>query len=171
MAVDGFQGKGLVNSFLRGDDTTGTLTSPAFKIERRNIRFLIGGANYPGETCINLLSSGRVVRTATGIDSEHLEPQQWDVTDLAGQSVTLEIVDQRKGGWGHINVDQIVQTDSTPPKTLENPLREIRAEKKYLNLPVKNGARKRLMTIKSGGKIVRQFTIELADAEPDWWAF
>src|SRR5262249_29889642 len=148
MSVDGFQGKGLVNSFLRGDDTTGALTSPSFKIERRYIRFLIGGGNYPNETCINLLSSRRIIHTSTGINSEHLEPQQWDVADLAGQSVTIEIVDQRKAGWGHINIDQIVQTDSTLPKILENPTRELRAEKKYLNLPVKNGAPKRLMTIK-----------------------
>ena len=43
MAVDGFLGKGLVNSFLGGDDSTGTLTSPPFKIERPFISFLIGG--------------------------------------------------------------------------------------------------------------------------------
>jgi sucrose-6-phosphate hydrolase SacC (GH32 family) len=171
MAVSGFDGKGLVNSFLRGDDTTGSLTSPAFKIERRYIRFLIGGGNYPGETCINLLASGRVARTATGPNSEHLEPQQWDVTELAGQNVTIEIVDQRKGGWGHINVDQIVQTDASLPKTLENASREIRAEKKYLNLPIKNGAPKKLMTVRADDKLVDQFTIELADGEPDWWAF
>jgi hypothetical protein len=34
MVVDGFQGKGLVNSFYQGDRTTGTLTSPAFVIDR-----------------------------------------------------------------------------------------------------------------------------------------
>jgi fructan beta-fructosidase len=33
MVVDGFKGKGLVNSFLGGDGATGTLTSPLFKIE------------------------------------------------------------------------------------------------------------------------------------------
>ncbi len=48
--------------------------------------------------------------------------------------------------------------------------REFRAEKKYLNLPVKNGAPKRLVTMAAEGKLVRQFDIELADAEPDWWA-
>src|SRR3954465_208245 len=32
MPVDGFQGKGLVNSFHKGDGTTGTLTSPEFVI-------------------------------------------------------------------------------------------------------------------------------------------
>jgi fructan beta-fructosidase len=144
---------------------------PPFKTERRYIRFLIGGGNHPGEICINLLASGRIARTATGPNSEHLELYQWDVTELSGQTVTIEIVDQRKGGWGHINVDQIVQTDSSLPKILENPDRELRAEKKYLNLPIKNGAPKKQMTIKAGGKAVRQFTIELADGEPDWWAF
>jgi fructan beta-fructosidase len=171
MPVSGYEGKGLVNSFLRGDDTTGTLTSPPIKVERRYIRFLIGGGNHPGETCINLLASGRIARTAAGPDNEHLELQQWDVAELAGQNVTIEIVDRRKGGWGHINIDQIIQTDSSLPKILENPSREIRAEKKYLNLPIKNGAPKKLITIKAGDKIVRQFNIELADAEPDWWAF
>lgn len=171
MPVSGFEGTGLANSFLHGDDTIGSLSSPAFKIERRYIRFLIAGGNYPGETCINLLSSGRIVRTATGANSEHLEPFQWDVAELAGQSVTLEIVDQRKGGWGHINVDQIVQTDSPLPQTLTDATREFRAEKKYLNLPVKNGAPKRLVTITENNKIVRQFSIELADSNPDWWAF
>ena len=43
MQVDGFAGKGLVNSFRKGDDSTGRLTSPEFKIERAGISFLIGG--------------------------------------------------------------------------------------------------------------------------------
>ena len=41
--VSGFLGKGLVNTFLGGDDPQGTLTSPAFKISRKDINFLIGG--------------------------------------------------------------------------------------------------------------------------------
>ena len=34
MAVSGFVGKGLVNSFVGGDSATGTLASPEFKVER-----------------------------------------------------------------------------------------------------------------------------------------
>ena len=34
MTVTGFQGRGLVNSFLGGDRATGTLTSPPFRINR-----------------------------------------------------------------------------------------------------------------------------------------
>ena len=54
MKVSGFKGKGLVNSYYKGDDTIGTLTSPAFKIERKYISFLVGGGMHPGKACINL---------------------------------------------------------------------------------------------------------------------
>src|SRR3990172_3262548 len=42
MPVEGFRGQRLVNSFFKGDGTVGTLGSPAFRIERRYLRFLIG---------------------------------------------------------------------------------------------------------------------------------
>ena len=91
MAVDGFQGKGMVNSFSKGDSSTGTLTSPTFPIQRRNLQFLIGGGKDPGKTCINLLIDGKVVRTATGPNdrpggSEHLDWQGWDVTEFVGKT-------------------------------------------------------------------------------------
>jgi fructan beta-fructosidase len=35
MNVEGFRGKGLVNSFNKGDDSIGSLTSPGFRIERK----------------------------------------------------------------------------------------------------------------------------------------
>src|SRR5580704_496760 len=43
MPVTGFKGKGLVNSFNGGDKSTGTLTSPAFKVQRKYFNFLVGG--------------------------------------------------------------------------------------------------------------------------------
>ena len=84
MHVDGFQGKGLVNSFQGGDNALGKLTSPKFKIERKFVTFLIGGGGYANETCMNLLIDGKVVRTATGPNteaggSETLAPAAWDV--------------------------------------------------------------------------------------------
>jgi hypothetical protein len=116
MAVDGFTGEGLANSFVGGDKSTGTLTSPPFKIERPFISFLIGGGGYSNETCMNLIVDGKTVRTATGPNiqsggSERLQPGGWDVREFSGRDAVVEIVDKRTGGWGHINVDQIVQTD------------------------------------------------------------
>ncbi len=46
-----------------------------------------------------------------------------------------------------------------------------KAEKRYLNLPVKNGASKRVLRLVVNGKTERKFEIELANGEPDWWAF
>lgn len=109
-AVSGFQGSGLVNSFVGGDDTTGRLVSKPFTIERRYIRFLVGGGSFP-TTQVRLVVGGKTVRTAAGRNHEMLEPAAWDVSDLAGQSARIEIVDTQAGGWGHINVDQIEFSD------------------------------------------------------------
>lgn len=90
MAVEGFEGKGLVNSFFKGDASTGTLTSPEFTVERKFINFLIGGGKHENETCINLLIDGKVVRTTSGPNdksggTERLDWQAWDVADLKGK--------------------------------------------------------------------------------------
>ncbi|MGS2741880.1 DUF4980 domain-containing protein [Sinomicrobium sp. M5D2P17] len=47
----------------------------------------------------------------------------------------------------------------------------IKAEKKWLLLPVKNGAQKKKMTVSHNGEVVREFEIELADENPDWYAY
>jgi fructan beta-fructosidase len=176
MPVGGFHGRGLVNSFTGGDGATGRLTSPAFKLERKYLTFLIGGGKHPGKTCLNLLVAGKIVRTATGPNdrpgwSEMLAPHQWDVAEFAGKSAVLEIVDDATGGWGHINVDHIVQSDRRLPQDVVNARREIAADGRYLNLPVKHKAPRRRMSILVDGQPVREFEIELADAEPDYWVF
>ena len=66
--VAGFKGKRLVNSYFNSDPTTGTLTSPGFKIERKFIGFLIGGGKFKATTCMNLLIDSKVVRNSTGPD-------------------------------------------------------------------------------------------------------
>jgi fructan beta-fructosidase len=43
--VSGYLGHGLVDSFINGDSTTGTLTSPTFTISQPYINFLIGGGD------------------------------------------------------------------------------------------------------------------------------
>jgi hypothetical protein len=116
MEVTGFLGTGLVNSFLGGDGATGTLTSPEFKIDRKQIHMLVGGGKYPGATCIDLIVNGQVVRTATGPNdrgggSERLSWSTWDVQPWVGQTAVFRIVDSRTEGWGHINVDHIYQSN------------------------------------------------------------
>ncbi|WP_316250591.1 glycoside hydrolase family 32 protein [Catenovulum sp. 2E275] len=106
--VSNFVGKRLVNSFNKGDATTGEITSQTFTIEQPHINFYIGGGQHPGKTGINLIVDGEVVRSETGHNSEKLDIASWDVSEFIGKSARLKIVDHVTSGWGHINVDQIV---------------------------------------------------------------
>jgi sucrose-6-phosphate hydrolase SacC (GH32 family) len=176
MPVEGFLGQGLVNSFNGGDASTGTLTSPPFQIQRKYISFLIGGGGWSNKTCLNLLLDEKVVRTATGPNtapggSETLAPGFWRVDELKGKTARLQIVDDATGGWGHINADHILQTDHKPPENLKNASRNFALQKRYLLIPVKNGAHKRQVSLSFNGKTKVKNEIELANAEPDWWAF
>ncbi|MFI6440288.1 GH32 C-terminal domain-containing protein [Streptomyces sp. NPDC050759] len=114
--VTGWLGDGLVNSYLNGDATTGTLTSPEFTLDRDYVDFLIGGGNHPAgsdqPTAMELLVDGQVVRSATGSDSETLNWASWDVRDLAGKKARIRVVDDNTGGWGHLNVDHVVLSDT-----------------------------------------------------------
>lgn len=129
MAVSGFEGNGLANSFVGGDDTTGSLTSPSFKIQHRYLNFLIGGGYQPNLACINLIVEGRIVITSTGTsttgqDTEALRQATWDLEKFRGKEAKIQILDIATGGWGHINIDSITLSNSAkanpqPPLTTQ----------------------------------------------------
>jgi fructan beta-fructosidase len=173
MHVEGYLGKGLVNSFKGGDASTGTLTSPEFKVERKYVNFLVGGGKHPG-TRIDLIVDGKAVRSATGPNdrpggSERLDWHTWDVAEFEGKAARIRIVDEEKGGWGHVNVDQVVQSDAR--KQAEPLSRAFTIDKRYLLLPVKNGAPMRRVTFTVDKQVAREFDIELAEGAPDFWVF
>lgn len=179
MPVSGFEGERLVNSFFNGDGTTGTLTSPPFRVERDYLRFLIGGGGHAGRTCINLLLDGEVVRTTVGPNTrpggrEDLEPYYWDLTELRGKTATIQIVDRATGGWGHINIDHIVLSDEKPDVPIYQPQEAtFVVEKRYLAIPIENGARNTELALEIDGRTVRRYDTELA-TDPDkvdWYAF
>jgi uncharacterized protein (DUF608 family) len=122
--VSGFIGKGLVNSYLEGDDTIGRLTSKPFTVERHFIRFLVGGGHH-ANTQIRLFVGDRIVRAVSGKDNERLEPVTWDVREFANQTAHIEIVDEQKGGWGHVNVDHIEFSDQPANRQVMELLEEL----------------------------------------------
>jgi non-lysosomal glucosylceramidase len=109
--VTGFLGAGFANSYHGGDSAQGRLTSKPFTIERNFIRFRIGGGGS-GALQIRLLVAGKTVRAMTSArEEERLVSASWNVREFAGRTAQIEIVDQKQGPWGHINVDQIEFTD------------------------------------------------------------
>jgi sucrose-6-phosphate hydrolase SacC (GH32 family) len=107
----GYAGRALCSSFPGNDEATGTLTSPAFTILKPCVNFLVGGGDYPGRTCVNLVVDGKVVRTTTGFNNHVLRWTGWNVADLIGRQARIVIVDRHKKGWGHIEVDHIMFAD------------------------------------------------------------
>ena len=125
--VSGYEGSQLVNTFIDHDNGTGHITSPEFTISTDYINFLVGGGNhpYPGDatnppTSVNLIVDGQVVRTSTGQDGEALNWTNWNVSEFAGQTARIDIVDENTGGWGHILADQFTFADEPAlPRSVE----------------------------------------------------
>lgn len=111
--VSGFHGKGLVNSYPGSDVPQGMLVSPSFTVSRRYVNFLIGGGGHADRTCMNLLVDGHRVRTATGAFQESLAWKTWNTAEFEGKQTQIQIVDHESGGWGHVNADHIVFSDTS----------------------------------------------------------
>ncbi|MEZ4884307.1 MAG: GH32 C-terminal domain-containing protein [Chitinophagales bacterium] len=107
-AVTGYLGNGLVNTYLGGDGSQGSLTSSIFTIEKPFINFLIGGGAHVNSTEMRLLINGEKVIGTTGKEAEQLTWDSWDVSNWIGSEAQIQIVDFHTGGWGHINVDHIL---------------------------------------------------------------
>jgi len=109
--LDGWSGEALASSWKagQGDAVTGRLISPEFKIEKPIIAFLIGGGRHEDLQCLNLVVDDKVVRTATGENSENLIESSWDVSDLKGKTAHIEVIDEavEGGSWTHIAIDRI----------------------------------------------------------------
>ncbi len=115
--LTGFQGKGLVNTYGdNGDLTTGRLKSPNFTITKKFIHFLIAGGPSDA-TSINLFVDNKKAAKAAGNGNDILKWRSWDVSQFKGKTAYIEIVDQETGGWGHIDVDQIVFSDESSKAT------------------------------------------------------
>ncbi len=110
--ITGFIGKQLVNTFdPGGDGQTGILQSPPFKISKRYLKFLVGGGNLKDKTSVNLTIDGKIIKTATGNQTENLEQTIWDLKPYQGKEARIKIIDLCVNPWGHILTDQFVLTD------------------------------------------------------------
>lgn len=106
-------------SNLVSDARTGRLTSREFTIDRNFIQFQISGGNHPKTVYVGLMIDGKLVRSATGLQTDALRLETFDVHEFAGKKAHLVIVDDEKGFWGQISVGRIDFVD-VPAQTLQD---------------------------------------------------
>jgi putative membrane-bound dehydrogenase-like protein len=111
----GHQGQYWIGGFeIKGDEPTGTLTSVPFKVSHPWCSFLIGGgASY--DTRVEIVrSDNRVLYQFSGYDREELRPVVVDLSKEMGREIFIRLVDEGKGGWGHLNFDDFEFYDAKP---------------------------------------------------------
>ena len=168
--VSGYNGKFLVNSYFNKDDTTGKLTSRPFKIERPYLDALIGGGDRRADAYLRVMVDGSEAGRLTGINNERLEAKSIDLSNHLGKMAIIEIVDSAKGGWGHINVDDIVLTDN-PKGVIKKTVLEIPNAKKYLNIPINNDATERVVRVSdaSNKRVLLSAKMRVDFENPQWY--
>ncbi len=115
-----------------GDAPTGTLESEPFAVTHPFASFLVGGGPHH-ETRVEVIDveSEKVIHSASGSESENLQPVVVDLENHLGRRIALRIVDEHSGGWGHINyddfrfheeLDEALKLDGLPRRVRTNPL-------------------------------------------------
>ncbi|MEM9415335.1 MAG: GH116 family glycosyl-hydrolase [Planctomycetota bacterium] len=122
--LTGYSGERFVNTYNtraarageNPDTLTGSLTSPAFTINRRFVHVAIAGGDQPDTAYVEVVVAGESVGRVTGHGDNALRSKSIDVSAYQGQEARIRIVDQETGGWGQITVDQLVFSDRPAPQ-------------------------------------------------------
>ena len=120
----GHRGTALLKSWGRDgrnvDGVTGRALSPPFKLERNFIRFMMSGGKNPGKISVNLLVDGKVVRSASGNNSNQLEAVAFEISPFKEKEAQVEVIDQSTDPWGHVCIDDLVQTNDSAGARIAN---------------------------------------------------
>jgi hypothetical protein len=102
----GLHGAGVLSSREGGARSRGTLTSPEFRLDGRQLSLLVGGGSRKRRVGVELVVDGVAALSASGNDSNNLFPVVWDVGALAGKAARLRVFDQSTRD--HVLVDRVL---------------------------------------------------------------
>ena len=142
------QGDFWIGTFEKaGDKPTGTLTSAPFVADKPFASYLVGGGN-DNTVRVELVDvqNDKVIHRSSGRAMENMRQVVVDLSSHQGKELMVRLVDEGKGGWGHLNFDGFrlhasqpgpVSKSETPVVLDEYPFEGIGAEKaaKAMKLP------------------------------------
>ena len=84
-----------------------TFQSPGFVIEGDRASFLASGGFDADSLYVGLIDAKtkNVLLSAGGNRNSQMKRTIWDVSQLKGKTVYLQVVDRNTGGWGHLTFD------------------------------------------------------------------
>ncbi len=156
----GHRGQYWIGSYEKhGDKLRGILTSVPFKVTHPWASFLVAGGSHP-QTRVEIAdaSKGEVLYRTSGDDTEELKRVSVDLTKHVGKSITIRLVDQHVGGWGHLNFDDFL-FHAEKPKVSVRAKALVQDEYKFSGQKPEDAARN--MTVPPG------FSVSLFAGEPD----
>ena len=104
----------FLSSFHGGDKTTGRIESPKFTLTGSAMHVLVAGGNQCKKVYLGLLIDGKLRRRICGRNDETFRPETISLKRWQGKEAQLVVVDESKGKWGHIMVDEIVVSSTVP---------------------------------------------------------
>lgn len=98
----------------------GKLTSEPFILTHQFLNFFLLGGHGPGRLEMRLRIDDQVMKRQTGFNTDFPLPVTWDVSEWAGKSAIIEIVDDLEAGYlPYIGVDNISLSDLDASKAWE----------------------------------------------------
>lgn len=157
------------------DDGTGTLVSDPIVVSHPYLSFLIAGGELPS-TRVEIVelsddnSPSNVLFSVSGRNREQMDRVAADLRSHVGKKISVRIIDENAGGWGHINFDDLLfhneppvpVSDPTAWRSLNNPVLN-HLTPNVVRGPVSDLAKTTLeqMHVPNG------FSVDLIAAEPD----
>lgn len=142
------------------DAPVGTLTSVPFKVTARFASFYLAGGNTE-KTRVELVAvdEDEPFYTISGNNTETLRQIVVDLRRVEGRPMQIRLVDESRGGWGHLNFDHFRFHAKRPgPLT---PATQHLADDEYPHLGLPAGQAAKAMNVPEG------FQVTVCAAEPD----
>ena len=109
------------------DGMTGIVVSPMFRLCGPKLTLMVGGGSGPDTYVALCAPDGRELRTASGANAEAMTRVEWDVAEYAGKTAYLALIDNAKGSWGNISLDDVHVPGELVPAEMPKESLETRA--------------------------------------------